>query len=59
MSRALRSYAEYIRYANQAEKDKKQGWGSDYNDQAAKETAGYIKKIHDAFKKGSQDIGRY
>ena len=59
MSRALRSYAEYIRYANQAEKDKKQGWGSDYNDRAAKETAGYIKKIHDAFKKGSQDIGRY
>ena len=59
MSRALRSYAEYIRYANAAEKDKKRDWGGDYNDRAAKETAGYIKKIHNAFKQGSQDIGRY
>ena len=48
-----------LNWANQAEKDKKQGWGSDYKDRAAKETAGYIKKIHDAFKNGSQDIGRY
>ena len=59
MSRALRSYAEYIRYANAAEKDKKNDWGGSYNDKSAKETAGYIKKIHNAFKQGSQDIGRY
>ena len=59
MSRALRSYAEYIRYANAAEKDKESDWSGTYNDKSAKETAGYIKKIHDAFKKGSQDLGRY
>jgi len=59
MSRALRSYAEYIRYANQAEKDKESEWGGSYNDKSAKETAGYIKKIHNAFKQGSQDISRY
>ena len=59
MSRALRSYAEYIRYANAAEKDKESEWAGTYNDKSAKETAGYIKKIHDAFKKGSQEIGRY
>jgi len=59
MSRALRSYAEYIRYANAAEKDKDSEWAGDYNDKSAKETAGYIKKIHNAFKQGSQDIGRY
>ena len=59
MSRALRSYAEYIRYQNAAEKDAEKDWGGDYNDKSAKETAGYIKKIHTAFKKGSPDIGRY
>ncbi len=58
MSRALRSYAEYIRYANQAAKEKEQGYG-DYNDRSAKDTAGYIKKIHNAFKTGSQEITRY
>jgi len=60
MSRALRSYAEYIRYANQAEKDAKQDWGGSYNDKSAKETAGYIKKIYNAFKQGDgNQIGRY
>jgi len=52
MSRTLRMYAEYIRYANQAEKDKKQDWGGDYNDKHAKDVAGRIKKAHNAFKTG-------
>ena len=60
MSRALRSYAEYIRYANEAEKAKKSKWGGDYNDRSAKETAGYIKKILQAFEKGDENnLGRY
>ncbi len=60
MSRALRSYAEYIRYQNAAEKDAKRDWGGSYNDKAAKETAGYIKKIYNAFKQGNaNEIGRY
>jgi hypothetical protein len=58
MSRALSMYAEYIRYANQAEKDKKMDWGGSYNDKSAKDTAGRIKKIHNAFKQGVQ-IDRY
>ncbi len=53
MSRTLRMYAEYIRYANQAEKDKKQDWGGDYNDKHAKDVAGRIKKAHNAFKSGN------
>jgi len=52
MSRTLRMYAEYIRYANQAEKDKKQDWGGDYKDKHAKDVAGRIKKAHNAFKTG-------
>jgi len=60
MTRALRSYAEYIRYANDAEKDKQAGWGSKYYDKSAKETAGYIKKILTAFESGNANlIGRY
>lgn len=60
MTRALRSYAEYIRYANDAEKDKEAEWGSNYNDRSAKDTAGYIKKILNAFETGNaNDIGRY
>jgi len=60
MTRALRSYAEYIRYANQAEKDKESEWSGTYNDKSAKETAGYIKKILQAFEQGNaNNIGRY
>ena len=59
MSRALRSYAEYIRYENQEEKSREGGYGSSYYDKSKKETAGYIKKIHTAFKKGSPDISRF
>jgi len=60
MSRALRSYAEYIRYANQAEEDKKSAWGGTYNDKGAKETAGYIKKILNAFEQGNaNNLGRF
>jgi len=60
MTRALRSYAEYIRYANQAEEDKKSTWGGNYNEKGAQETAGYIKKILNAFEQGNaNNIGRY
>ena len=59
MTQTLRYYAEYIRYANQAEKDKKNDWGGDYNDRSAKDTAGRIKKIHAAFKKGDGNALRY
>jgi hypothetical protein len=60
MTQTLRMYAEYIRYANAAEKDKKNDWGSDYNDRHAKDTAGRIKKIHAAFKAGNEnEIHRY
>jgi len=60
MSRSLRSYAEYIRHMNSAEREKEQGYGSNYYDKAAKESAGYIKKILNAFEKGnSREIGRY
>ena len=60
MTRALRSYAEYIRYANDAEKEKDRGYGSTYYDKSSKETAGYIKKILQAFEQGNaNNIGRY
>ena len=60
MSRALRSYADYIRYDNEHQKMDKKGWGSDYNKKGAQETAGYIKKILRAFTTGNpRDIGRY
>jgi len=60
MSRALRSYAEYIRYDNQAQKDKDSKYASGYYDNASKETAGYIKKILQAFESGNaREIGRY
>ena len=60
MTRALRSYAEYIRYANDAEKEKESGYGSKYYDKSSKETAGYIKKILTAFEQGNaNNIGRY
>jgi len=52
MSRTLRMYAEYIRYANAAEKDKEHEWKSTYNDDNAKDVAGRIKKAHNAFKTG-------
>ena len=53
MSRTLRMYAEYIRYANAAEKDKDNDWGSSYNDDHAKDVAGRIKSAHNAFKTGN------
>jgi len=60
MTRALRSYAEYIRYDNQAQKDKESEWAGTYNEKGAKETAGYIKKILNAFEQGNANlIGRY
>ena len=60
MTRALRSYATYISYDNQAQKDKDSKWAGTYNDKEAKETAGYIKKILQAFEQGNaNNIGRY
>ncbi len=64
MTRALRSYADYIRYQNEADKykemSKEGGWGSNYNDKEAKSTAGYIKKILQAFEQGNaNNISRY
>ena len=60
MARALRSYADYIRYDNQAQKDKESEWAGTYNEKSAKETAGYIKKILQAFEQGNANlIGRY
>jgi len=60
MTRALRSYAEYIRYANDAEKERAGGYGSKYYDKSSKETAGYIKKILTAFEQGNANlISRY
>jgi len=60
MTRALRSYAEYIRYDNAAQEYKEKGWGSNYNKSGAQETAGYIKKILQAFEQGNaNNIGRY
>jgi len=57
MSRALRSYGEYIRQDNAAEREKAQGYGS-YNLDASKETAGYIKEMLRAFETG-KGINRY
>ena len=57
MSRALRSYGEYIRQENAAEREKESGYGS-YNLDASKETAGYIKKMLKAFETG-KGIDRY
>ncbi len=59
MSRTLRMYAEYIRYANAAEKDKDNEWSSSYNDDHAKDVAGRLKKANNAFKTGNaNEIGR-
>ena len=60
MSRALQYYANYIRYANSAEKEKKQGYSSNYYDKESKSIAGSLKKILNAFKKGDgNNINRY
>jgi hypothetical protein len=60
MGRTLGHYANYIRFANQAEKEKKQGYGSDYYSKQTKEVAGTIKKIMIAFEKGDgNNINRY
>ena len=60
MSRALQYYANYIRYANSAEKEKKQGYSSNYYDKESKAIAGSLKKILNAFKKGDgNNINRY
>ena len=48
MTRALMHYANYIRFANQAEKEKG-GYGEEYNLKSAKDVAGTIKKIMIAF----------
>jgi hypothetical protein len=59
MTRALRSYAEYIRQDNSAAREKESGYGT-YNQDASKETAGYIKKILSAFEQGNaNNIGRF
>jgi len=59
MTRALRSYAEYIRQDNAATKEKEQGYGT-YQQDASRDTAGYIKKILQAFEQGNaNNIGRY
>ena len=57
MSRALRSYGEYIRQDNAAVREKESGYGS-YNQDASKETAGYIKQVLRAFETG-KGIDRY
>ena len=57
MSRALRSYGEYIRQDNAAVKEKESGYGS-YNQDASKQTAGYIKQVLRAFETG-KGIDRY
>ncbi len=59
MTQTLRYYAQYIRYDNQAQKDKESEWAGDYNDKSAKDTAGRIKQIHTAFKKGDGNALRY
>jgi len=60
MGRALVLYAEYIRYENQAEKEKKQGYGSDYYSKQTKDVAGRLKKMLNGFQKGDQRlISRY
>ena len=58
MSRALSKYAEYIRYANRAEKAGDR-FGQ-YDDKAAKDVAGYIKKMLKAFESGNANqISRF
>jgi len=65
MSRALRSYADYIRYENEEDTAAKRQskYGSDYESyytKEKKEAAGYIKKILQAFEQGNaNNIGRY
>jgi hypothetical protein len=60
MGRALGHYANYIRFANQAEKEKEQGFGSDYYSKQTKDVAGTIKKIMMAFEKGDgNNLNRY
>jgi hypothetical protein len=59
MGRALGHYAQYIRSANQAEKEK-DGYGGDYYSKQAKDTAGTIKKIMMAFERGDgNNMNRY
>ena len=59
MGRALGHYAQYIRFANQAEKEKG-GYGEEYNLKSAKDTAGTIKKIMMAFERGDgNNMNRY
>jgi hypothetical protein len=60
MGRALSQYAEYIRYMNRAEKSKKAYGGGEYEDKAAKDIAGKLKKIMLGFQKGDQrEFSRY
>jgi len=65
MSRALKSYADYIRYENEEDTafKRQSKYGSEYESyytKEKKETAGYIKKILQAFEQGNaNNIGRY
>ena len=60
MGRALKYYADYIRYANDAEKEKADGYGGNYYDKESKAIAGTIKKILNAFKAGDgNNLNRY
>ncbi len=60
MGRALGHYAQYIRSANQAEKEKDSSFGTDYYSKQAKDTAGTIKKILMAFERGDgNNMNRY
>ena len=60
MGRALGHYAQYIRSANQAEKEKDSSFGTDYYSKQAKDTAGTIKKIMMAFERGdANNMNRY
>jgi hypothetical protein len=59
MTRALMHYANYIRFANQAEKEKG-SYGEEYNLKSAKDVAGTIKKIMIAFDRGdANNMNRY
>ena len=60
MGRALGHYAQYIRSANQAEKEKDSSFGSDYYSKQTKDVAGTIKKIMMAFERGdANNMNRY
>ena len=60
MSRALRNYAEYIRYENDEAQSSADYGGGSYYTREKKERAGELKKILNAFEKGDANrIERY